>query len=251
MRVDTLYIVMPAYNEAANIEEVVAGWYPIVERAGGDSRLVVLDDGSRDGTGGILAELARTRPRLVALSRANRGHGATVLELYRYALANGADYVFQTDSDGQTDPAEFDALWRLRDACDMAMGVRVARGDGASRVVVTRVLKAVVRAAFHVRLADANVPFRLMSAPSLARCLAHVPAGHNLSNVLIAVVYRKLGLAIEERPISFKARGGGENSIDLASITGIGARALADFHRLNRRIDGEIERERLGTGARR
>ena len=47
---DKLYIVMPAYNEEANIEAVVSQWHPLVEKIGSDSRLVVMDDGSKDHT---------------------------------------------------------------------------------------------------------------------------------------------------------------------------------------------------------
>ena len=52
-----------------------------------------------------------TRPLLVAQTKPNGGHGSTVLYGYRYAIENGADYVFQTDSDGQTPPSEFDEFW--------------------------------------------------------------------------------------------------------------------------------------------
>ncbi len=50
MKHDFLYIIMPAYNEEANIEKVIGHWYPIVEKIGGESRLVVLNDGSLDDT---------------------------------------------------------------------------------------------------------------------------------------------------------------------------------------------------------
>ena len=47
---DTLYVVMPAYNESEGIVDTITQWYPIVERVGGNSRLVVVDDGSKDAT---------------------------------------------------------------------------------------------------------------------------------------------------------------------------------------------------------
>ena len=51
---DTLYIVIPAYNEQANIEEVVNDWYPVIEERNDLSRLVIIDDGSRDDTYKVL-----------------------------------------------------------------------------------------------------------------------------------------------------------------------------------------------------
>ena len=56
---DTLYIVMPAYNEEANIREVVAEWYPILENGSEDSRMVISDGGSKDKTLEVLYELQK------------------------------------------------------------------------------------------------------------------------------------------------------------------------------------------------
>lgn len=91
---DFLYIVLPAYNEQENIEAVVAQWYPIVEAVGPESRLVIVDDGSRDKTYALLCRCAQSRPQLIALTKPNSGHGATVLFAYHYALDHGARYVF-------------------------------------------------------------------------------------------------------------------------------------------------------------
>ena len=113
---DKLYIVIPAYNESENLSDLVNDWYPIVEKHNGDgeSRLVIIDDGSKDNTYKSLCSLAESRPFLLPLTKLNGGHGATVLYGYRYAIENGADYVFQTDSDGQTNAAEFEKFWELR-----------------------------------------------------------------------------------------------------------------------------------------
>ena len=99
---EKLYIVIPAYNERDNIYQVLDDWYPVVEKhcGGGESRLVVIDDGSKDDTYAIMQEYAKTHPLFQPLTKPNGGHGATVLYGYRYALKQGADYIFQTDSDG-------------------------------------------------------------------------------------------------------------------------------------------------------
>ncbi len=59
--------------------------------------------------------------------------GAKVIALYNYALSRGADYIFQTDSDGQTNEDEFEAFWDMRDEFDVILGYRYIRGDGKSR----------------------------------------------------------------------------------------------------------------------
>ena len=115
---DTLYIVIPAYNESENIKRTIEEWCPVVEKhnGGGASRLVIINDGSRDDTYEIASAECETHPLLTVLMKPNGGHGSTVLYGYRYALENGADYIFQTDSDGQTDPAEFEKFWQIREA---------------------------------------------------------------------------------------------------------------------------------------
>lgn len=98
---DSLYIVMPAYNEEENIESVVKQWYPILEGKSENSRLVVADSGSTDHTHEILLKLKTEKyPRLEILATTNRYHGPKVIALYDYAIKNNVDYIFQTDSDG-------------------------------------------------------------------------------------------------------------------------------------------------------
>ena len=231
---DSLYIVIPAYNEEANIEAVAREWHAVAQRAGGESRLVIVDDGSRDGTLDILRRLQSELPRLVPLTKPNAGHGPTLLFGYRYALAHGADYVFQTDSDGQTLPEEFWPFWVGRHDYDWQIGFRRRRQDGWSRVLVTKTLRLVVFLSFGVWVTDANTPFRLMSAATLGPHLALVPEGYNLTNVLLSVLYKKSGQPGRFLEITFRPRQGGVNSINLKRICKIGLQAVKDFRRLRR-----------------
>lgn len=233
---DKLYIVMPAYNEEANIETVVGQWHPVVARLGEESRLVVVDDGSKDSTYRVLLRLSEKYPRLVALTKENSGHGATCLYAYRYAIAEGADYIFQTDSDGQTDPAEFPPFWEQRRKYDFLIGARKQRQDGWSRVVVTHVLKLVLLVVFGKVIEDANTPFRLMNAPCLRSLLRQVPENFFLANVLISVLALREKKNVLWLPITFKPRQGGVNSINLKRIFRIGRQAVCDFWKINRRL---------------
>ena len=126
----SLFIVIPAYNEAENIERTVSEWYPIVESHNkeGQSRLVIINDGSKDNTYELICKLAQARPLLIPLTKPNGGHGSTVLYGYRYAIEHRADYIFQTDSDGQTNPDEFEAFWKKRNTYDAIIGNRKVRG---------------------------------------------------------------------------------------------------------------------------
>ena len=62
-----IYFVLPAYNEEENIEETIKQWYPVVEKVGSDSRLVIANDGSKDGTLAVLNSLKSTYPQLIVL----------------------------------------------------------------------------------------------------------------------------------------------------------------------------------------
>ena len=231
---DKLYIVIPAYNEEANIRQVVDEWYPIAVMAGESSRLVIVNDGSKDSTLSVLKEEQKTRPQLIVKDKENSGHGSTILAGYKFALSEGADYVFQTDSDGQTNPKEFEEFYRCRRHYDMVIGSRKSRQDGISRVFVTKILKFVVFLCFHVWVGDANTPFRLMKAETLKREIRYVPKDYFLTNVLLTVAFTKHQRSIRYIPITFRPRQGGVNSINMKRIFGIGKNALRDFVRLNR-----------------
>ena len=167
----SLFIVIPAYNESENIEQTIRDWYPIVESNNkeGKSRLVIINDGSKDNTLQLVKAQMKDHPLLIALDKPNGGHGSTVLYGYRYAIKNHADYIFQTDSDGQTNPAEFEQFWKKRNSFDAIIGNREVRGDGKSRKFVENTVCFLLRMIFHVKVPDANAPFRLMRTDLVAK----------------------------------------------------------------------------------
>lgn len=236
---DKLYIVIPAYNEEDNIESVINDWYPVVEKIGNGSRLLIIDDGSRDSTYSIMKGQVKNREAFLPITKPNSGHGATILYGYKYAIDKRADYVFQTDSDGQTIPEEFWSFWKKRQDWDMVIGHRRGRQDGLSRVFVTKTLKLVLWLCFGVKIKDANTPFRLMKASVLKEELGLVPEGYNLSNVLISVIYARKELKVLYRPITFRPRQGGKNSINMKRIFAIGKQAIHDFRRINQVLKKE------------
>ena len=247
MNKETLYIVMPAYNEEANIKNVIDDWYPIIEKmqkmeSGADSRLVIIDDGSRDDTYKMMCEYAKERPLFVPLTKENEGHGATVLYGYQYALEHDADYIFQTDSDGQTLPEEFEQFWDEREKYDFLIGYRNNREDGLSRVIVTKTLRTVIRICFGVDIIDANTPYRLMSENTLRENIKFIPDKFNLSNVILSVIYHKKNQKVKYIPITFRPRQGGVNSINIRKIIKIGLQAVNDFREINKSLS-EIEKE--------
>ncbi len=237
---DIIYFVMPAYNEEANIEEVIREWHPICEKInaeGYEAKLVIANDGSKDSTFSIMQQLQKKYPFFIPLDKPNSGHGATVLFLYHYAIDNGANYVFQTDSDGQTRPNEFWQMWENREKYDFQIGTRGGRQDGASRVFVTKTLRFVVWLMFHVWVKDANTPFRLLKIDKLKPILDVVPQDYNLANVAVSAIAVRWNYNIGWYPITFRPRQGGVNSINMKRIFGIGRKAIGDFRIINRNLE--------------
>ena len=234
---DKVYAIIPAYNEQDNIRKVIREWYDVIARTGEESRLVVIDDGSKDDTYRIISEEAADKPALIALHKENSGHGATLLFGYRYALECGADFVFQTDSDGQTLPSEFEMFYKRRNDYSFLIGQRKDRKDGFFRIVTTRILRYVVRAVFSVDLKDINTPYRLMTRDFLEDALRYIPEDFNLSNVILTVVAARKGYRGLYIPITFRNRQGGKNSINVKKIIKIGFRALRDFCMINKKLD--------------
>lgn len=234
-----IYFVMPAYNEAANIEETIQQWYPVVEKCNemcGDSRLVIANDGSKDDTFVIMQRLAAQYPLLIPIDKPNSGHGATVLLLYRYAIEHGASYIFQTDSDGQTSPDEFWQMYNNKEKYDFQIGNRQGRQDGASRVFVTKTLRFIVWIMFHEWVVDANTPFRLMNTLKLQTILKVIPQDFFLCNVAISAIATKWKYNIGWYNITFRPRQGGTNSINFRRIVKIGWKAIGDFREINKNL---------------
>lgn len=238
---ETLYIVVPAYNEEENICQLVEDWHPIVEQFGDDnSRLLVINDGSKDQTLAVLQQLEEKYPLLQPMSKPNGGHGSTVLFGYRNALDAGADWIFQTDSDGQTLPSEFKGFWDARNQYDAIIGVRSKREDGWKRKFVEFVLCRVLKHYFGVKVPDANAPFRLMSSDCLRRHIGRLPKDYNLPNAVLTAYFVMFGEKVHFSEVTFRPRQGGVNSINIPRIVGIGKQALKDFRMLSKEAKEEL-----------
>ena len=233
---EKLYIVLPAYNEKDNIEETVKQWHKVVEKTGLNSRLVIFNDGSTDNTYEIMQGLKDEYSQFIPVNKLNSGHGSTCLFAYNYGIIACADYIFQTDSDGQTDPEEFWEFWAKRNEYDFIIGNRKKRQDGNSRVFVTITLRLLVYVIFGENIKDSNTPFRLMNVKRLQPMLKVIPENFFLSNVIISMMIVKRNEKHLWLPISFKARQGGINSINFGKIMTIGQKAIFDFLLIKKRI---------------
>jgi dolichol-phosphate mannosyltransferase len=129
------WLILPTYNEAENVEAIVAACGEVLAGAAPDGfRVLVVDDGSPDGTGQLADRLAAEHAWVEVLHRTEKnGIGPAYLAGFRHALDRGAGYVMEMDSDFSHDPAD---LARLLDAvyggADLALGSRYVPGGGVS-----------------------------------------------------------------------------------------------------------------------
>ena len=233
---ETLYIVMPAYNEEANIREVVAEWYPILQYGSEYSRMVISDGGSKDHTLEILYELQKEYPKLEVLSRPGTDHGTKVILLYKYAIEHGADWIFQTDSDGQTLPSEFKQFWDCKEQYDAVMGNRVKRGDGPDRKFVENVLRTYLFCFFGTLVPDANAPFRLMRSGTVKKYIGLMPDDFNLPNAILSACFKKYKDRVNYIVITFQPRQGGKNFMNPRRILKIGWQSIRNFYQLRKNL---------------
>lgn len=190
---------------------------------------MIINDGSKDDTLQIAEKIAENKEKMTVITKPNGGHGSTVLYGYRYAIESGADYIFQTDSDGQTNPEEFGQFWELRETYDAIIGNRVVRGDGKSRKFVENVVCLILKIIFNVKVEDANAPFRLMKADLVAKYIDKLPKDYNLPNIMFTTYFVHNNEKVKFVNITFKPRQGGTNSINIKKIVKIGIKAFSDF----------------------
>lgn len=124
-RVERGLVVIPTFNEAENISRLI----PEVLRHDSRLEVLVVDDGSPDGTAALVREMQQSNPRLHLLVRAGKmGLGTAYVEGFRYALRGGYSLVFEMDADFSHDPAEVPNFLRAAETADLVIGSRYLNG---------------------------------------------------------------------------------------------------------------------------
>jgi len=150
---------MPAFNEEAGIARTVETTIPALDALCSDYEFIVVNDGSRDRTGEILAELQGRHPTLHVLSYTpNRGYAEALRRGFAFATK---PYIFFTDADMQSDVSEIPLLIDRIDAADMVAGVRVDRQDPWARKLYSRIYNGMQRRILGIRASDINCAFKL------------------------------------------------------------------------------------------
>ena len=232
MIIDKLYIVVPAYNEEGSIAQIVDEWHAVVDSVGNGSKLVIFNDGSKDNTLSILENIKNKYPNLIIINKENTGHGPTCTTAYKYAVTKKADWIFQTDSDGQTKSCDFWRFWEKRDKFDFIIGWRTKRGDGCTKRFISRTLKLSVFMIFGIIMKDVNAPFRLMKSERLCQYLSMIPDDYFLSNTLLSVMITKNKEKVLWQKISFTSRTSGISSMPLKKVVRLGMFLIKQLYKM-------------------
>jgi len=156
-----LSIFFPAYNDSGTIASLVITALRTARTLTADHEVIIVNDGSKDGTADILDELASIYPQVrVVHHETNRGYGGALRTGFATATR---EFVFYTDGDAQYDPAEMAALWRRFDErVDLVNGYKISRSDPLHRVIIGRLYHHMVKLMFGLTVRDVDCDFRMM-----------------------------------------------------------------------------------------
>lgn len=235
---------VPAFNEADNIREVVQRLHKALDRVARKHEvIVVLYEGTTDGTDRVLTEMAASDPllRVVVQPRDKRGYGVALrlgIAAARYSL------IFYTDADNQFDPEEIDRLVGLIEGADMVIGYRQNRQDPLARRITARVYKTIMDLALGTRVIDVDCAFKLFRKAMFQEFALTSDTG--LIDPEIVARARLAGRRIEEVAVTHYPRRAGEAHFEANTRLGLPepgvvVGVLRELWQLRRRLRKEMD----------
>lgn len=216
------WLILPTYNEAENIEAIVTAAGDVLAASNdGIYKILIVDDGSPDGTGEIGDRLAAEREQVEVLHRTEKnGIGPAYLAGFRHALDHGAAYLMEMDSDFSHDPADLARLLQaVRSGADLALGSRYVPGGGVSdwgllRRVISEGGSTYARWVLGLRVKDLTGGFKCFKREVLEAI--HFDSVRSQGYAFqVELTYRavKAGFEVMEVPIVFKDRELGQSKM--------------------------------------
>ena len=216
------WLILPTYDEAENVERIVRAVLPVLERSRCDGhRVLVVDDGSPDGTGAIADRLAAELPEVEVLHRPRPlGLGPAYLAGFEHALAGGAGLVLEMDADFSHDPADVERLIAaVADGADVALGSRYVPGGavrdwGIVRRAVSRLGCLYAQAVLGLHVRDLTGGFKCFRREVLeAIDLPTVRSRGYAFQVELTHRAVRAGFRVVELPITFRDREHGRSKM--------------------------------------
>lgn len=208
-----LSVVIPFYNEAANVAPLLAELHDALASLAVAAEVICVDDGSRDATAAELAAAACNWPDLrVQKIAQNRGQAAALRQGFR--VSRGA-WIAMLDGDGQNPPAELGRLWARRECADMIVGARTNRQDSALRLAMSRFANTVRRALLRDGVSDTGCSLKLFRREVAASFLPIRTMYSFLPAFAVAA-----GFTVREVPVTHRPRRAGESKYGLRVMAG-------------------------------
>jgi glycosyltransferase involved in cell wall biosynthesis len=195
----SITVAMPAYNEAENIEAMVEDVIQMMDPLVDDYEVIVVDDGSHDGTGQVVKSLEQRYPQVrLVQHEVNQGYGAAVFS----GLTNASkELVFFTDSDRQFDLQELNKLLDLIDQADLVVGYRAPRRDPFMRKLNGWGWSAIVTLLFGYTARDIDCAFKLMHRTVIDHLKDQVASRGATFSAEFLVRAKRSGFRIREVPL--------------------------------------------------
>ena len=237
-----LSLVFPVFDEAPNLDTLFDRALALAPRLADDFEIVMVDDGSRDGSFALIETRRRTEPRIrVVRHAANQGYGAAL----RAGLhAARGDLVFFSDADLQFDLEELACLLAHTTEFDLVAGYREPRRDPFPRIVLAAGWGALVRSLFGLRVRDIDCAFKVFHR----RVLEAIPIASlgACVNTEILVRAQRAGFRIHQVAVSHRRRRAGRQTGARPRVI---ARALLELAGLYAELRGARPRAALGAAA--
>jgi dolichol-phosphate mannosyltransferase len=214
------WLILPTYDEAENLEAIVRAALAQLASTGREHTVLVVDDGSPDGTGRIADRLAEEQPAVRVVHRPEKqGLGRAYLAGFEVALAEGAELVLEMDADFSHDPADLPRLIEAAGSADVVLGSRYVPGGGVENWGVVRRLLSrggswYARTLLGVPVRDLTGGFKCWSRAALEALDFDGVDAHGYG-FQIEMTYRaiKAGLSVAEVPIVFRERREGQSKM--------------------------------------
>jgi dolichol-phosphate mannosyltransferase len=225
----SLSIVLPAYNEEANIRRAVEQAVETGSRLTDDYEVIVVDDGSSDGTGAAVQALIEHNPLHVRLltHRPNLGYGAALRTGFEHSRY---DLVFFTDSDNQFDISELEYFIPMMSDYEMVTGFRVYRYDTVMRCILSWMYNRLVGVMFRLRVRDVDCAFKLMRREVVQQVT--IECENFFVNTELLAKARKWNFRIAQKGVRHYPRTAGETTVRPSDIP----RTLGTIFRMWRRV---------------
>ncbi len=220
-------VVLPAYNEEANVPRMVAAVIDTMQKVGDDYEVIVVDDGSKDRTAEVTRELAARFPTVRLVKHdGNQGYGAAVHTGFYSATK---DLVFMTDADAQFDVSEITRLLPLVTEADLVIGYRAKRQDPFIRKLNALGWKILINTLFGYTARDVDCAFKLFKREVLDH-ISIESRGATFSAEFLVRARRK-GYRIREVPVTHLPRLAGSPTGARPDVILRAFRELIRFHR--------------------